>query len=237
MKKLAYVLVDDFMHPSRRELPIIRKMFDLSKWHVCVLKGVDSICLFNGAPDLVVNFKDGIENWRMDTPNWYEDPFMYQVASFVREKGCGYIAVHSGLDHLPKHHPIRNELLQAYVQVDEGKPPFFNNMFFPAPNVIPFGCFGDVTVKVLDKEHPVMKGVEDFKVHDEQYNVVLTEGSTAKVLAQTESERGTSIAVAVNEVGAGKTAAISVGHLEETLLDTSMITLLRNAVEWCGGAE
>ncbi len=234
MKKLAYVLVDDFMHPYSRIRGTVRKMFDLDCWHVCILSSFDSICAFHGAPDLVVNFKDGVENWRMDTPNWYESPFAYQLTSFVK-KGCGYLAVHSGLDHIPAHHPIRTELLQGYISVEEGKPPFFNNMFFPAPQTIPFGCFGEVRVEILNREHPVMKGVESFTIRDEQYHIALTEGSSAGVLAKTVSERGESIACWVNEIEKGRVCGISIGHLKDTLEDTPVLCMLKNAVEWCGG--
>lgn len=233
MKKVAYVLVDDFMHPARRVMPAVYRMFDLNVWHVCVLSDFTSVCLWKGSPDLIVNFKDGQENWRMDTPNWYESQFVYQIASFVRKDGCGYLAVHSGLDHIPDHHPIRNELLKGRVYVEEGKPPFFNNMLFPAPDANPFGCFADVTF-VPEGEHPVLKDVGEFTVRDEQYRVELLCGSSALVLGRTRSSKGESVGCWVNEVGEGRVCGISLGHLTQTLEATSMATLLGNAVKWCG---
>lgn len=233
MKKTAYILVEDFMHPAYCLLPTIRKMFDLSKWHVCVLSQLEAICLFQGAPDLIVNFKDGQENWRMDTPNWYESQFAYNIPNFVKRDGCGYIAVHSGLDHIPEHHPIYTELLQAKVVVEAGRPPFFNNMLFPAPNAMPFGCFDDVTFSPV-AEHPVLADVEQFTLRDEQYRVALRKDSTATVLADTSSRAGKSIGCFVNEVGAGRVCGISVGHLQETIEATPVMTLLKNAVRWCG---
>lgn len=233
MKRTAFVLVEDFMHPAYRFLPSIRKMFDPNLWHVCVLSGIESICLFKGAPDLIVNFKDGQENWRMDTPNWYESQLAYDIPTFVKKEGCGYIAIHSGLDHLPDNHPIYTELLQAKVMVDSGKPPFFNNMLFPAPDAMPFGCFAPVTFSV-QTEHPVVCSVTDFTLPDEQYRVELRKDSTATVLAKTSSRAGESIGCFVNEVGTGRVCGISVGHLQETVESTPVMTLLKNAVRWCG---
>lgn len=233
MKKTAYVLVEDFMHPAYRLLPTVRKLFDLSRWHVCVLSGLESICLFKGSPDLIVNFKDGQENWRMDTPNWYESQFAYDIPGFVKKDGCGYIAVHSGLDHIPESHPIYTELLQAKVSVEAGKPPFFNNMLFPAPNAMPFGCFDEVTFTPVAK-HPVLEDVGSFTGKDEQYRIALREGGTAEVLARTSSRAGESIGCFVNEVGAGRVCGIAIGHLQETIESTPVMTLLKNAVSWCG---
>lgn len=234
MKKIAYVIVDDFMHPARRVMPVIHKMFNRNLWHVCVLSGLDSICSFKGSPDLIVNFKDGQENWRMETPNWYECQFAYQFSSFVKKNGCGYLAVHSGLEHIPSHHPVRNELLMGSVDVEEGKPPFFGNMLFPAPGANPFGCFSDVTF-VPEGEHPILKDVKEFTIRDEQYRIALRPDSGVQVLGRTRSSAGESIGCWVNEAGEGRVCGISMGHLPQALEATPMVTLLRNAVEWCGG--
>ncbi len=235
MRKLAYVLMDDLMHPARRMMPLLGKYIPYGQWQVCVLTGWDDICSLSGAPDLIINFKDSRDNWRQETPDWYEDAFSDRIADYVVKGGCGYLAVHAGLLNIPRDHPIKTEVLQGGIDVDAGKPVFTSNMLFGKVQGMPFGLYADISF-IPQGNHPILKGVDGFTVRDEQCKVTMLPDTDAEILGYTESkEAGRTVGAWAREAGNGRAAGISMGHLSGALTDPAMIRLISNAVSWCAG--
>ncbi len=90
------------------------------------------------------------------------------------------------------------------------------------------------TVRVVDSTHPVVRGVSDFEVRDEQHFVEYDQGAV-HVLAVSESEDGRQPAVWVRGYGRGRVCYIANGHTQEVLSLPAMQALLRNALRWCAG--
>ncbi len=233
MKKTAYVIADDLLHPIKRYLPQMRKYFNFDEWHVTILTELDSICIMSNAPDLIVSMKDGQTNWRQATPYWYDTPVSYKFADFVKKEGCGYVAIHSGLDNIPDYHPIKTNVLQAAVNNEPGKFHFWQNMLFGkinAPNA--FACFDDITFKPEKIDHPILKGVPEFTIRDEQYKVDLEPNADITVLGTSNSVVGSTIGAWCRQYGEGRVVGISMGHLQSARENGGMVLLIKNAIEW-----
>ena len=234
MKRVAYVLINDFVHTDKRNLPFLSKYFDYTKWQVCVFRNWDAVCAMT-APDVFLDLRDPQFNWRQDSPNWYDCDISYQVAKFVTVEGSGYVAVHAGLLNIPVDHPIRTQVLKGSVVVPAGGTPLHCNMLvgkgLPGS---PFNTFTDVAF-IPQSAHPILNGIKEFIVRDEQYGVELLENSDAVILGNTVSEAaGSSIGAWAREAGNGRAAGITLGHLHNTLCNPMLQKLIANAINWCG---
>lgn len=236
MKKVAYILLDDLLHSKKRILPLLGRYFNYENWHVCVMKNWNDICILSGAPDLIVNFKDSRDNWRLNTSNWYEGHFSNRIADYVTQNGCGYLAIHAGLLNIPEDHPIKTKVLHGGIDVETGAPVFTSNLFFGKIKGLPFGLYSDVTF-TPQGVHPVLAGVDAFTIRDEQCKVTLSEQESEKVqvLGYLESgEAGKSIGAWAAESGEGRAVGIAMGHLTGALTNSDMVRLIQNAINWCG---
>lgn len=232
MKRLAYVLMDDFVHTAKRNLPFVTKYFDLEKWQVCVFRNWDDVCGMT-APDVFLEMRDACFNWRQDTPNWYESDVSYRIAKFVLEEGSGYVAVHAGLTNIPEDHPIRTRILHGSSAIPEGGTPLHNNLLAGKVGT-PFNAFSEVTFTPC-AEHPVTKGIKAFVVRDEQYGVAFVPEAEVTVLGNTTSEEaGSSVGAWACEAGKGRAVGITLGHLDDALKNPMLQKLIANAVNWCG---
>jgi len=234
MKRIAYVIADDLLHSYKRYRDVISGMFDANEWSVVVLKSFADVCCMISAPDLIVSFKDSRDNWRLETPNIYEDPMTYKLADFVTKDGCGYIAVHAGVLNLPDNHPLYTAVLKGKADAGENTPVFKSNLLFGRiPNTNPFGTFADVTF-TPECVHPVLEGVKEFTSRDEQLDVKFAAPEKVDVIGYVSSEAaGKTPAVWVTEAGKGRAVGISMGHLPDTLSNENMLKLLKNAVAYC----
>ncbi len=224
MKKTAYVFVDDFGHPKDKILPIIPEIFDFEKWHVCVMDDIRHICCMPTAPDLIASFKVGNSGIIDDEPSWYESSaFTYQWMRWVRENGCGLLIVHAGLCFIPRDHPVITEGVKGY--------------FLGHPDPCP------IRVEPVEGcSHPIMEGVVPFEIgKDEHFQIEWLAEDESDVLAYSYSDAGgKQPSVWAREVGNGRIAVILPGHPfpeEEGLKNKNMLTMMRNAVEWCGKPE
>ena len=115
MKKYAIVLLDDYWHPADTILPLLPKILPDSEWNVRVTDDPNYIGAVSAAPDLLMNFKDGIANTQIPTPNWYAagawSPWTHKL--LVEMGGAGFIGVHCGLANIPQDSPIYTELLRG----------------------------------------------------------------------------------------------------------------------------
>jgi uncharacterized protein len=93
-------------------------------------------------------------------------------------------------------------------------------------------------VRIVDREHPVTRGVEDFEVASEQYYMLVD--PAVHVLASTTFTgehlpwlNGVEMPVAfVKNWGEGRVFYVSVGHLPKDLETTQMTRLVRQGLAW-----
>jgi type 1 glutamine amidotransferase len=88
-------------------------------------------------------------------------------------------------------------------------------------------------VQVVDPDHPITRGVEDFSVADEQH-APLYSPEKVHLLLRSRSDVGKTAAAGwAYEPGRGRLCHLACGHTRESLLHPMYQRLLRNAVAWC----
>lgn len=95
------------------------------------------------------------------------------------------------------------------------------------------GPYGEFTVKVTDNEHPVTKGLSEFKTEDELY-AKLTGETPIEVLATADSDWSgkTEPIVFVKKYGKGRVLQNVLGHGLDSKQNPQYQELLRRGVEW-----
>jgi type 1 glutamine amidotransferase len=94
-------------------------------------------------------------------------------------------------------------------------------------------------VKIVNKEHPITRGVNDFVVTDEQH-FVKYEKDTKYVLMQSVNEDGltwkdsgtTSVAGWAYDYGKGRVCYLAPGHVITALWNPEYEKIQKNAVKW-----
>ncbi|MDR2649874.1 MAG: ThuA domain-containing protein [Clostridiales bacterium] len=213
----AYIILDDYWHPKDSITPVLPLILRDSAFFREIFETPEELQsrLASGkTPGIIVNFKDGIADTRIPTPNWYDGGMSAALLNAVKN-GAGYLAVHCGMANVPESGPIYTELLRgAFIS----HPPACPVKFTPRPG------------------HPITEGVKPFETHDEHYVVrVLTDQTD--ILGYSTSRLATNIALWAHEYGKGRVCGVTPGHRENTLLNPEYVKLLKNAVNWCAGGR
>ncbi|MDR1641362.1 MAG: ThuA domain-containing protein [Clostridiales bacterium] len=208
-KVKTLVLLNDYWHPRSSIEPAIPTIFPESQFEVTVTENPEDI---GPGFDLIVNFKDGIANTQIPTPNWYEGPLDGLIADLVLG-GCGYFGIHCGIANVPKESRVFTDILKGRFL---NHPPACPVYFEPAEG------------------HPLTDGAKAFDVTDEHYNVEVLSKETS-VLGWSRSSHGKFPALWAHKAGKGKVCAVTPGHTLEVLLNPEYSKLLRNAALWCAG--
>ncbi len=95
------------------------------------------------------------------------------------------------------------------------------------------GPRGVFECKVVNKEHPITKGMQDFRIFDELY-AKLQGDAEIEVLVSADSDwsKGTEPLVFVRNYGKGRCVHNALGHDFKSILDPNMKKLIRRGVEW-----
>ena len=211
MKK-ALFLVDDFWHRADTIEPLQEILFPADEWKVVFTK--DPKELYENADiDLLVSFKDPIENDQIPTPIWCDDKWTECFLDMIKQ-GVGFIAVHAATTDLPEDHQMVKELIHS--------------VFVTHPQA----C--EVRVDIL-KEHPVTEGVVNFTipVNDEHYQMKMEDNAKFTILANTVSQNGSQPGLWVSEYGKGRICCFTPGHTTEALTCEGYTKIMKNAVRWC----
>ncbi|MDR0929064.1 MAG: ThuA domain-containing protein [Oscillospiraceae bacterium] len=208
-KKDVLVLLDDYWHPRATIEPVLPALLSEEGYSVTVTADPNDLFALSQAPDLFINFKDGIADTQIPTPNWYDEALNTLLPQWV-EQGMGYLGVHCGLANIPPEHA-------AFGQVLRGRflhhPPQCEVTFVPT------------------QDHPITKGVNPFTVTDEHYFMEVAEAQT-QVLGRTRSAHGDNIALWAHEMGKGRVCGVTPGHSLEVLQNPEYVRLLQNAIGW-----
>jgi type 1 glutamine amidotransferase len=88
-------------------------------------------------------------------------------------------------------------------------------------------------VQVVDSQHPITRGVQDFSVADEQHMPLCDEGKVHLLLRNRSDDGKVAAAGWAYEPGKGRWCHLANGHMRESLLHPMFQLLMRNAVNWC----
>jgi type 1 glutamine amidotransferase len=133
------------------------------------------------------------------------------VVDFV-ESGGGFLNLHNSMGLYPENGP--------YLKLVGGR-------------YIGHGPLERFRVEVVDRDHPVTRGVEDYFAADEQHTPPWDENKVRLLLRSRSDEGQTAAAGWAYEPGRGRLCHLAGGHTREALEHPMFQALLRNAVNWC----
>lgn len=164
---------------------------------------------------LLVMLRDGLQRpmtGEKSEYRWMTAEQQQQVAEFV-ERGGSFLNLHNSMGLYPDDGP--------YLKLVGGR-------------YTGHGPLERFRVAVVDHNHPITRGVENFSVADEQHTPVY-DAAKVHVLLRSRSDDGKVTAAAgwVYEPGRGRLCHLANGHTRESLLHPMYQRLLRNAINWC----
>jgi type 1 glutamine amidotransferase len=92
----------------------------------------------------------------------------------------------------------------------------------------------DLKITVVDKEHPISKGLGDFEIHDEAYGGCFV-SKDARVLLQTEHPKCVKQVAWVTEYGKAKVFYLLLGHDSKAWANPVYPDLLMRGIRWSIG--
>lgn len=221
------VLCDDIWHPAE----VIEKGFALLldvPWEfefVHTAKDILTPEMLREYP-LVINCKSNNVTGGNPDP-WFEEGVTDAGPEDFRkyvEEGGSFLSIHSGNAFNPEFCRYEDEKFRKPCReyVD-----FVGNRFTGHPP----RC--TVNVYVTEDNHPVTKGVVDFEIRDEHYQVDCL-ADDALVLLETASESGRVMPGGyVREMGKGRLCVLMPGHTLSVWAHPEFQKLVKNAISWC----
>lgn len=91
----------------------------------------------------------------------------------------------------------------------------------------------DVHVKILDTKHPIVKGLEDFQIHEEVYGLYQVIPDVHPLISSNHPDSG-EYQVWTNTFGESRIVYIQFGHDNNAYSNPNFRKLLRQALEWVG---
>jgi type 1 glutamine amidotransferase len=164
--------------------------------------------------DLLVMLRDGVQRPQTGPDSQYAWMTQAQQDAIVRfvETGGAFLNLHNAMGLYPPS--------GGYLELVGGR-------------YIGHGPLERFRVEVVDKDHPVTRGVSGFSVADEQHTPPYDKDKV-HLLLQNRSDDGTVAAAGwVYEPGKGRLCHLANGHTREALSHPMYRRLLENAVRWC----
>lgn len=215
----AFALIGDHYHPPAYIPPSLdmvferigmpaRYTYDVTKLNAKNLEGVK----------LLVILRDGM-NWLEPDGErvfWMTEEQEKVVDEFV-SNGGGFLALHNAtalksLDD--KKNTYRDVLGSSYNGHGPGDEKFI--------------------VRVVNKYHPITKGVNDYPAIDERHTPII-HNDDVNILLEAVSGDKTSVNGYVRTHGKGRVCHLATGHNLDMLQNSEMQKLMTNAALWCCG--
>lgn len=89
----------------------------------------------------------------------------------------------------------------------------------------------DIPVQIVDKNHPITKGLEDFVIHDEIYGKYKILPNVSPIITTTHPESEKVIGW-TNQYGKSKIVYIQLGHDHHSFDDKNYRLLIKQSIDW-----
>ena len=96
---------------------------------------------------------------------------------------------------------------------------------------------GKFTVYIIDKEHPITKGLEDFEIQDETYAHAYHKFACLRSLVRMNTEKERQSMAWVQDYGKGRVFYTGLGHGNEAWTNPAFQRLLVRGMYWAVGRE
>jgi len=217
----ALILIGDHYHPPAYIRPPLDAAFKKIGMPVDFLYDVTKLTAENlRGFSLLVVLRDGMvwpDNDRQ-AQWWLSDEQAAALGQFIKDGG-GYLSLHNStaLNALgPKPNLYRDVLGASYNghgAVDE-----------------------KFTVRVVNKDHPVTRGVTDYVAVDERHDPKIHADNVVVLLEAISGEKK-SVNAYARTYGRGRIVHLANGHNRKVLENPSMQKLIANAALWCSGIQ
>ena len=94
----------------------------------------------------------------------------------------------------------------------------------------------DLNIRIIDSEHPVTKGLENFTIHDEAYGGLYVSPTVHPLLGCDHAESAKIIGWA-NTYGKSRIVTIQIGHNHISYENENYQKLIRQAINWVARKE
>jgi type 1 glutamine amidotransferase len=142
--------------------------------------------------------------------------------------------IESGMPLLVMHHSICGyDDWRPYWKMIGGKylhqPAEIDGKLYPASSY-KYGL--DIAVEVIDKEHPITQGIENFTIRDEGYKgLYIREGN--HILLKTDHPDATTELAWTTRHGKGTIFVIALGHDKQAYENPHFRKILFQGIQWC----
>lgn len=92
----------------------------------------------------------------------------------------------------------------------------------------------DIHVTVVDKDHPITRGIDDFDIHDETYNNYYT-SPDVHVLLRTDHPKNDPELAWVTEYGKSRVFYLMLGHDGQAYGNPNYAKLVHQGIRWAAG--
>ena len=143
------------------------------------------------------------------------------------EKGKGLVVLHHSIcsyDGWPEYKKIVGGRFNHYPWEKDGETQRPSTFKINVP----------MDIKVIDKDHPVTKGVKDFRVIDEAYNGTEILGDIIHPLLGTDAPESGPLICWTNNYANAKVVAFTLGHDKQVWENPSFTRILSQAIDWVG---
>jgi len=214
-----YALIGDISHPPEYIRKGLQRALDpefdsLSGQSVSIQTRPESIPWEKlRSDDVLILFKDTRVDPKKDPDTvWMTEEREIIIGKFVQQGG-GLLVLHSGL--------VIHSSCGEFRGLTKGH-------FLHHPKEHPA-----IKVSPTRAPHPLLDGIEEFEITDEQYFVELDEGDTDILLRGESQEHGECSVGWAHACGEGRVCCLTPGHTLEVLSQPGVQRFMRNAVRWC----
>ncbi len=142
------------------------------------------------------------------------------VITLLKDRGIGLIVMHHAIAAWPQweaYHDIIGADLVPVQQFKEG---------------IHYQHGVDLTVHVTNSKHPITKGIKDFKLHDETYNLDRMRTNQTALLTTDHPSSDGNLCWA-KTYGKAHVCVLQCGHDHYAYENPALQQVLLNAIRWC----
>lgn len=168
----------------------------------------------------------------------YDVIVMYDMTGSISpDQQKAFVALlNTGIGFVPLHHNLgAHRNWDEYRKMIGGKYIFSDGLIDGRACVkSSYAHDQDLNVTIVDREHPITKGLKDFQIHDETYKDFYT-APNVKVLLKTDHPKNDPNLAWVHTYGKSRVFYLMLGHDAKAYQNPAYPELIRRGIRWAAG--